>query len=79
VDLSYIVAVNSTNTAIIDDIAAGVVGFETPDAVVAAATGTAKYSGSGSMVLFNSKRLGNFRNFKQILPSILTPQQFQVQ
>ena len=49
VDLSYIVAVNSTNTAIIDDIAAGVVGFETPDAVVAAATGTAKYSGTGSI------------------------------
>ena len=49
VDLSYIVAVNSTNTAIIDYIAAGVVGFETPDAVVAAATGTAKYSGTGSI------------------------------
>ena len=39
-DLIYLVAANSTNTAIIDDIAAGVVGFETPDAVVAAATGT---------------------------------------
>ncbi|MDC1223246.1 transferrin-binding protein-like solute binding protein [Planktomarina temperata] len=50
VDLFYVIAENSTNTAIIDDIAAGVVGFETPDAVVAAATGTAKYSGSGSMV-----------------------------
>ncbi|WP_347856063.1 hypothetical protein, partial [Planktomarina sp.] len=40
VDLFYVIAENSTNTAIIDDIAAGVVGFETPDAVVAAATGT---------------------------------------
>ena len=50
VDLFYVIAENSTNTAIIDDIAAGVVGFETPDAVVAAATGTAKYSGAGSMV-----------------------------
>ena len=49
VDLSYIVAVNSTNAAIIDDIAAGVIGFETPDAVVAAATGTASYSGFGEI------------------------------
>ena len=45
-DLIYLVAANSTNTAIYEDIAAGVVGFETPDAVVAAATGTAKYRGS---------------------------------
>jgi hypothetical protein len=49
VDLSYIVVENSTNTAIIDDIAAGVIGFETPDSVVAAATGTANYSGTGSI------------------------------
>jgi hypothetical protein len=49
VELSYIIAVNSTNAAIIDDIAASVYGYETPDAVVAAATGTANYSGTGSI------------------------------
>ncbi|MDB4853245.1 hypothetical protein OAH86_00525 [Planktomarina temperata] len=48
-DLIYLVAANSTNTAIFEDIAAGVVGFETPDAVVAAATGTANYSGGGEI------------------------------
>jgi hypothetical protein len=42
---------NSTNTAIIDDIAAGVIGFETPDAVVAAATGTANYSGTAKYII----------------------------
>ena len=48
-DLIYLVAANSTNTAIFEDIAAGVVGFEIPDAVVAAATGTANYSGGGEI------------------------------
>ena len=49
VDLFYIAAENSINNRILDDITAGVIGFETPDAVVAASTGTANYSGTGSI------------------------------
>ena len=57
VDLSYIVAENSTNTAIIDDIAASVIGFETPDSVVAAATGTVSYSGFGEINYLSTNAL----------------------
>ena len=39
--------VGDANTGTISEIAQGVIGFETPDSVVAAATGTANYSGGG--------------------------------
>ena len=42
--------VGDANTGTISEIAQGVIGFETPDSVVAAATGTANYSGGGEIV-----------------------------
>jgi len=45
----YIGIRNVANPNLADEIAAGFVGFETPDAVVAAATGTASYSGFGEI------------------------------
>jgi len=41
--------VGDANTSTISEIAQGVIGFETPDTVVAAATGTANYSGGGTI------------------------------
>jgi len=41
--------VGDANTGTISEIAQGVIGFETPDSVVAAATGTANYSGGGTI------------------------------
>ena len=48
-ELFYIGIRNVANSNIADELAAGIVGFETPDAVVAAATGTANYSGLGEI------------------------------
>ena len=45
----YIGIRNAANSNLADEVAAGIVGFETPDSVVAAATGTANYSGSGEI------------------------------
>ena len=42
--------VGDANTGTISEIAQGVIGFETPDSVVAAATGTANYSGGGEIL-----------------------------
>ncbi|MDC1193148.1 transferrin-binding protein-like solute binding protein [Planktomarina temperata] len=44
-----IIVVGDANTNTISEIAQGVIGFETPDSVVAAATGTANYSGGGTI------------------------------
>ena len=41
--------VGDANTGTISEIAQGVIGFETPDSVLAAATGTANYSGGGTI------------------------------
>jgi hypothetical protein len=43
------IIVGDANTGAISEIAQGVIGFETPDSVVTAATGTANYSGGGSI------------------------------
>ena len=43
------IVVGDANTRTISEIAQGVIGFETPDSVVAAATGTANYSGGGEI------------------------------
>ena len=43
------IVVGDANTNTISEIAQGVIGFETPDSVVAAATGTANYSGGGEI------------------------------
>ena len=43
------IGVGDANTNTISETAAGVIGFETPDAVVAAATGTATYNGFGEI------------------------------
>jgi len=43
------IGVADANTNTTSELAAGVIGFETPDSVVAAATGTANYSGFGEI------------------------------
>ena len=70
--------VGDANTGTISEIAQGVIGFETPDAVVAAATGTANYSGGGT-IRYLAPTAWEIQKLKQILPSILTRQRFRVQ
>ena len=50
-----IVSIDLTNpNSIPTELTAGVVGFETPDSVVAAATGTANYTGVGGMAFISA-------------------------
>ena len=70
--------VGDANTGTISEIAQGVIGFETPDSVVAAATGTANYSGGGT-IRYLAPTAWEIQKLKQILPSILTRQRFRVQ
>jgi hypothetical protein len=44
------IIVGDANTLTVSGIAQGVIGFETPDSVVTAATGTANYSGGGNIL-----------------------------
>ena len=48
------ILVGDANTGAISEIAEGVIGFETPDSVVSAATGTANYSGGGKIYYLTS-------------------------
>jgi hypothetical protein len=48
------ILVGDANTGAISEIAEGVIGFETPDSVVSAATGTANYSGGGEIYYLTS-------------------------
>jgi len=51
------IGVADANTNTTSELAAGVIGFETPDSVVAAATGTANYSGFGEIYYLTANAL----------------------
>ena len=54
-EVSDIIGIDLTNpNSIATEGAYGVMGFETPDSVVAAATGTANYTGSGVMAFISA-------------------------
>jgi hypothetical protein len=54
-EVSDIISIDLTNpNSIATEGAYGVMGFETPDSVVAAATGTANYTGRGNMVFMSA-------------------------